>query len=802
MPPPRRSRRRSRRRLNRKLLIWVGSGLGAAVLLPILVIIGLVLTIDPNSYKSQLETSLRAVIGRDLAIRGPLSVSASLSPKLEAEDVTLANMPSGSRADMVRIERMTIELAFKALLTGQLVVSRIALQKPDILVETDADGTGNWLYAGPPPGAASPDAPRLALQTVHVRDGRLTWRNGRTGKSAVFEIRRISATSATSDSPVAITAELMYGRQRIGVQAQTGPLAKLAEASSRTPWGLFANFESSGAKLTVTGALTRPWQLTGYSARIDAVAPQLANLAWLTDWPLPPLHNLTFTAKLLDTGGELPDISGVTIQTGFTNLDKVAPGFSIENARIEMPRMSEPIAIQIEGTYASTPVKVAGQLGAPALLMPFAPPGQPYVVDVNLEAAGATIAARGTISEPSKGMGMDIALGARIPDLALLGTLAGQRLPALKSIAFSAKLADGEGGYRNEVAVNSIVLTMPEGDLSGDVAVALGARPRLRMTLKSGSLDADALLAAWQSTQRAEQRSAARLQSGRVQDVTAPPPLPRRTETILPEDVLPFDQLALVNADLRLAIEQLRAGGITTKEITASLVLSDGRLVANPVSAELPGGRTELRLAVDARSAPPAITLAAKTAGVDMGAVLPAFGAPALLTGKLDLDADLRAAGASWHALASTLAGRLSVAVAEGDIYNAAFGPLIPAMLQVLRSGAIPRAEPPFARLRCLAFAADIAGGVATFGQVALDSARLIALASGQVDLGAETLALRLRPALRVQSNVAVAGMRAEGGWLEPRMTSDSEPMRAPGAGDACVPAFAATLANPPRRSQ
>ena len=800
--PPRRSRRR-RRRISRKLLIWIGSGLGVAVLLPILVIIVLIAMIDPNSYKAQLETSLRQVIGRDLTIRGALSVSASLSPKLEAEDVTLANMPSGSRADMVRVERMTIELAPKALLTGQLVISRIALQRPDVLIETDADGVGNWLYAGPQREGAATEAPKLALLTVHVRDGRLTWRDGRTGKAMVFDIRRISATSATPESPVAVSAEFMFGRQRIGVQANTGPLARLADASPRTPWGMFVNLESGGAKLTVTGALTRPNQFAGYSLRVDGVVQQLANLAWLTDWPLPPLHNLSFSAKVLDAGGSFPDISGVTVQTGFTNLDKVAPGFSLESARIEMARMSEPISVQIEGTYASTPVRVSGQLGAPALLMPFAPPGQSYNLDLKMEAAGANIAIRGAIAEPSKGTGMDIALGARIPDLALLGTLAGQRLPALKSIAFTGRLAEGEGGFRNELALNNLVLTLPQGDLSGELALALRSRPLLRMTLKSGSIDADSLYAAWQSARRAAQASGDRARPGQREDVITPPPLPRRVETLIPDDPLPFDLLGIADADLRLAVEQLLAGGVTYKDITASLVLSDGRLVVNPLSAELPGGRAELRLGITARQAVPSITLAAQARGADMAALLPSWGMPPLVSGKLDLDTEFQASGATLHALAASLAGRLAVTVADGEAHNALFGPLMPAVLQALRTG-IPRAEPPRARLRCASLHATIAAGVATIDQMALDSLRLAVAATGQLDLGAETMALQLRPALRVPGTATIVPMRADGSWQEPKLTPDSAPPRVTTASpDACTPTYAAaqpTLA--PRRVQ
>ncbi len=795
MPP----RRRRKRRINRKLLIWIGGGVAAALLLPVIVVLGLIATIDPNSYKAQLEGSLRQVLGRDLRIRGQLSVSASLSPKLEADDVTIANMPTGSRADMVRIERMTIELAPRALLTGELVISRIALQRPDVLIETDAQGLGNWRNAAlvdgeaRKPEAAAGEGPLLALQTVHLRDGRLTWRDGATGKATVFEFRRLSATSAAPGAPVAISAEILTGRQRIVMAAQTGPLARFAEATAKTPWGVFLNLESDGAKLTIAGALTRPYETRGYSLRVDGAIPNLNKVAWLTDWRLPPLSNVTFSARLLDTGGDYPDVSAVTMQVGFTNLDKVAAGFTLDSVRIEMPRMSEPIAIEARGTYGSAPFSVSGNLGAPALLMPFAPPGQPYVVDLKMEAAGASIAMRGAIAEPSKRMGMDVAIGARVPDLAQLGAIAGQRLPALRNLAFSARIVDGEGGYMQEVALKNLVLTVPQADVSGDIAVAFGERPRVRATVKSSAIDVDALLAVWEAARRADETTQQRTGRTRRVDATAPAPLPvgRPGDSMISDERLPFDLLAMANADVRLAIGSLRVGGVSYRDLTGSAVLSDGRLVINPLAGEVAGGRTEMRLAIDGRTAATGVGLIVKANGVELKGVLPSIGLPERTVGKLDLDAELQSSGGSLHELAAGMTGRLALAVIDGEVDNEVFGVLMPEVLRVLRQG-VDRAEAPRVRLRCMSTRAAIVAGVATLEQAAFDSARLSASAAGKIDLGRETYALQLRPALRVVGTGAVVPMRAEGGWTEPKLVPDPGSVARPaGTNDACIPSLA-----------
>jgi len=785
MPP----RRRRRRRISRKLLIWIGSGLAAAILLPVLVALGLIAMIDPNSYKEQLEGSLRQVIGRDLRIRGHLSVSASLSPTIEADDVTLANMQTGSRADMVRVEHMTLELAPRALLTGRLVVSRITLDRPDILIETDAEGHGNWRpAAAAPPAPADDSAASLALLTVHLRDGHITWRNGATGGQTSVELRRLAMTSSSLDAPVVSTAELIYGRQRINFSAQTGPWNRLLDASAKAPWGLFVNAESDGAKITVTGALTRPREWKGYSLRLDAAIPDLDSLSWLSPWPLLPLHNFTASARLLDTGGDLPDISGVLIQCGFTNLDKIAPGFSLDSLRIDVPRLSEPVALDAEGTFASAPLTIAGTLGAPALLMPGAPTGQSFVVDLKFEAGGASFAARGAIAEPAEGKGMDIAVGARIPDLALLVPLAGVRLPALKTVAFAGQLADGEGGYRHETVLRNIALTLPQGDVSGELALAYAPRPRLRAALKSVLLDVDSLLAAWNESKPAEGNS--RRQGARSGDVTAPPPLPRRSGTLIPDARLGLDVLHFADADLRLAIDQLHLGGVEYRDLDASVVLSDGRLVVNPLAAELGGGRAELRLAIGSPDGAVPIALAVKTQGVDLKPLLPAWGLPALVNGRLDADVALQATGSTWHELAASAGGRLALSLADGEIDTRLAGGVLADVLRAARTGS-ERIDLGRAPLRCLSLALDFANGNATVSQAGLDSAKWFATATGWVNFAQESMMLQLRPALRTAQSVAVVPLKLENLWQDPKLGPD-QPLAAraplPNPADACVP--------------
>src|SRR5262249_12683003 len=104
--------------------------------------------------------------------------------------------------------------------------------------------------------------------------------------------------------------------------------------------------------------------------------------------------------------------------------------------------------------------------------------------------------------------------------------------------------------------------------------------------------------------------------------------------------------------------------------------------------------------------------------------------------------------------------------------------------------------------LRCLSLNADIEAGGASIDQATGDSVRLAMGANGKIDLGAETMALQLRPALRVPGNLAIVPLRAEGGGAEPRLVPGSAAPSAASPDGACTTTYAAAQPVPARRNQ
>jgi len=116
--------------------------LSAAALLLLLAVsaLGVAVTfLDPNDYKPQIVAAVQQTTGRTLSLGGPLRISRSLWPTIEVTDVTLANLPGGTRPDLARVERIEAQLSLPALLRRRIEVSKLALEGPNILFEFVGD---------------------------------------------------------------------------------------------------------------------------------------------------------------------------------------------------------------------------------------------------------------------------------------------------------------------------------------------------------------------------------------------------------------------------------------------------------------------------------------------------------------------------------------------------------------------------------------------------------------------------------------------------------------------------------------
>jgi len=159
-------------------------------------LVAVVSTIDVNRYKGVIAQKVSEATGRTLEIRGDLRLTLfSLVPAIRVEGVSLANAPWGSAPRMVRVKRLDAQVALLPLLQRQVRVKRLVLVEPEILLETDAKGRRNWdLFPEKRSGAPAPGnggVPAFHVREVRVKDGRLTYRDGASGRTTTVRIDRL-----------------------------------------------------------------------------------------------------------------------------------------------------------------------------------------------------------------------------------------------------------------------------------------------------------------------------------------------------------------------------------------------------------------------------------------------------------------------------------------------------------------------------------------------------------------------------------------------------------------------------------
>jgi AsmA protein len=270
---------------------------------------------------------------------------------------------------------------------------------------------------------------------------------------------------------------------------------------------------------------------------------------------------------------------------------------------------------------------------------------------------------------------------------------------------------------------------------------------------------------------------------------------------MIPDTVLPFHLLLAADANVTLAFDRVDLDGSAVTAIHSSLILKDGVLRIDPLTAGEPA--LTASLGVDASKPGAVVHLTVRAPRLALGPLLDLAGLPRAATGTAELQADLTGTGDTPHALAATLNGWAGLAIQDGHLDER----LVDQWLAQLRPLRIDGGET--ADLRCFAARVDLKDGIATVRPLALNTAALILDGSGEADLGHETLALRLRPRMKIAGTGAAVPLRVSGTFAAPAVKVDLSPaglgegmlaglilggkdvMGAAGGGDPCPAALA-----------
>ncbi len=302
---------------------WKTILIAAAGVVLVIIVAGVVAlrSMDFNKYRGLIAGQVKTATGRELKIGGNLKLEIGFSPAVVVEDVSFSNAAWGSRPDMVKVRRFEVEVALIPLIFRDIQVKRLILVQPDILLETDAKGNGNWSLgdaaaATPPPakpGEAKAGLAAIGVEKVRIEKGTLTYRDGRTKRATVLALDRLDLKAPGMTSPLEIDFAGAYGGKAFTLAGTVGPLSEI-QAPSR-PYPVTLSFKAGGATIEVDGTIAKPMEATGLDLRVKAKGDELAEVAKLADTKIPPLGPFAVSAQV--TGSvEALSVSGIDASIG------------------------------------------------------------------------------------------------------------------------------------------------------------------------------------------------------------------------------------------------------------------------------------------------------------------------------------------------------------------------------------------------------------------------------------------------------------------------------------------------------
>ena len=731
--------------------------LGAAALLLLLAVaaLGIAVTLlDPNDYKPQIVAAVQQATGRTLSLGGPLRISRSLWPTIEVTDVTLANLPGGTRPDLARAERIEAQLSLPALLHRRIEVSKLTLEGPNILFEF-VGGKPNWVLE---PAADSQTflsgiPVTLDIRQARVRNGMVTLRL--PTRTHVVGIRSLDLRHPAADAPLDLAAVLVYSDyQPFSLRASARPTGGVAD-----PWDTQLEFAVYNATLSAEGQMS----LAGdYDLQVEGHIPELDKLnALLPPLQLPSLHRMSVSTHLTSgrRPGDLPVIGKTRLQVGSADLGDRLPGLVLNTVEVSLPKAGGAATTSGAGRYTDATFTFAGTFELPERL-----DGRfSTLIDLKarMAAGGTPASASGDASLALKGKlilnagsfdGLDATVGLRLPAQAASRSALSRDLPALTDVSLGGRISIPAD--RGSLRFHEAKLSAHELDVAGDVSIGLAPPFALDGRLRASRLDLDALLAASGADPMAP--------GARTGDPGGP---------VISTTPLPWAMLRSKTVDLTASIAALTFGRQVWRDVNLVLQLADGRLQVSSLRLALPGGSMEMQLSANASAQDVPVSLTLHAPGIPLALLARYAALPGDAGGDLRVEIQLKAHGSSTHDLAASLDGSFAATLTHGSLSNAALIELASASLQALGIEVPAQGE---TEIRCFGIIGSFNSGVGRFGSIALDTTHLQLDGAGQVDLGAETLAMKLHPLARLSGSSVSVPVLVEGPLRAPHGRLDA----------------------------
>jgi uncharacterized protein involved in outer membrane biogenesis len=409
---------------------------------------------------------------------------------------------------------------------------------------------------------------------------------------------------------------------------------------------------------------------------------------------------------------------------------------------------SEPLEIDIKGSYNRAPFKARGRVGALSALV--TPEKTPWPVALTAEAGGATVSVQGSIKRPAEAAGLDLRISVEGKDMSELAPLAGAPVPPLGPYSVSVRVL---GSPDRAVNLRDLVAKIGDSGVRGRVDLALRGKPQVTAVLNAELID----LADFVKPSKSE---AGKGGAAKTPKAAAG----KRKKRLFPADPLPLDGLNAANAKVDVTVKKFLAQGVSMDNLEARVNLRNGNLKLAPLAADVSKGTVKGTVQLDASGKTPALTLALKGKKIDIGKLLDDLEITDVVSGSVDTDLNVSGRGKSVRQIMAGLNGRTQVVMGKGQMKSDALE-LYGGGAARIATQALFGKQSEYTVINCFVNRFDVKNGLATSKAMLFDTDHATIWGKGTINLATEGINYEVDPRPK-KSNVTTAVPVNVGGTL------------------------------------
>lgn len=281
-----------------------------------LLLLVVALLFDWNWFRAPLERYVSRKTERVFRI-ADLDVRLGLTPTIRMRDVYFGNADWGSEEAMAKIEVLEFSVSLRDL-PDRILIPRVALTRPDLLMERSPDDRRNWTLADPSEDA-SPS--RLRISTLSVDQGRLRYIDRKMPfeidvQASTFdphkepEVRDANAPAVNDRYAARYAFKGRYRDAAFSGDALTGEV--LSFQQSGVPFPIRGRLDAGATRLEVEGTVADAAKISGIDVQLKIKGETLANLYPFLRLPLPASPPYQLAGRLVLEGDRyaIDDLSG------------------------------------------------------------------------------------------------------------------------------------------------------------------------------------------------------------------------------------------------------------------------------------------------------------------------------------------------------------------------------------------------------------------------------------------------------------------------------------------------------------